>query len=145
MKRRVTSTLIAGAITAASGIAFFLGMSRSIEWLMASVYPLMAPGMFLAFFLGLGAHGAVLHTDLAQYVLTFLVWWGLVTLAGALADGAKRELKVLTPRPNSSPRSYRNRRSSRFSRIQVFRDGTGLRLRPGSPRASCESLTARRS
>ena len=54
MKRHVTSTLIAGAITAGSGIAFFLGMSRSIEWLMASVYPLMAPGMFLAFFLGLG-------------------------------------------------------------------------------------------
>lgn len=93
MKRHVTSALIAGAITAVSGIAFFLGMSRSIEWLIASVYLLMAPGLFLAFFLGLGsgAHGAVLHTDVAHYVLTFLMWWGVVALVSALAGGAKTE------------------------------------------------------
>jgi hypothetical protein len=75
MKRHVTSALIAGAMTAVSGIAFFLGISRSIAWLFGPAYLLMTPGLFLAFFLGLGsgAHGAVLHTDVAQYVLTFLV------------------------------------------------------------------------
>jgi hypothetical protein len=93
MKQHVTSALIAGAITAVSGIAFYLGMSRMIEWLAAPAYLLMAPGLFLAFFLGLGsgAHGAVVHTDFVQYVVTFLVWWGVVaTLAGARADRAKR-------------------------------------------------------
>ena len=100
MKRHVTSALIAGAITAVSGIAFVLGMSRSIELLVAPAYLLMAPGLFLAFVLGLGsgAHGAVLHTDFAQYALTFLVWWGLFTLADARAGGAKREPKRPHPK-----------------------------------------------
>jgi hypothetical protein len=100
MKRHVTSALIAGAVTAVSGIAFFLGMSRSFEWLMAPAYILMAPGLILSFFLGLGsgAHGAVLHTDFAQYVLTFLAWWGVFTLADARAGGAKREPKGPHPK-----------------------------------------------
>jgi hypothetical protein len=100
MKRHVTSALIAGAMTAVSGIAFFLGISRSIAWLFGPAYLLMTPGLFLAFFLGLGsgAHGAVLHTDFAQYVLTFLVWWGVVTFAGARAGGAKREPKGAQPK-----------------------------------------------
>ena len=86
MKRHVTSALIAGAVTAVSGIAFFLGMSRSIEWLMAPAYLLLAPGLILSFFLGLGsgAHGAVLHTDVANYVLTFLVWWGFLFALASL-------------------------------------------------------------
>ena len=49
MKRHVTSALIAGGITAVSGIALFLGISRSIEWLFAPAYLLMAPGLFLVF------------------------------------------------------------------------------------------------
>ena len=85
MKRLVTSALRAAAITAVGGIAFYLGMSRSLEWLVLG-YPLMAPGLFPAFFLGLGsgAHGAVLHTDVANYVLTFLVWWGLLFALASL-------------------------------------------------------------
>jgi hypothetical protein len=86
MKRLVASALGAGAITAVSGIAFYLGMSRSLEWLVVLGYPLMAPGLFLAFFLGLGSggHGAVLHTDVANYVLTLLVWWGLLFALASL-------------------------------------------------------------
>jgi hypothetical protein len=86
MKRFVTSALGAGAIAAVSGIAFYVGMSRSIEWLFALAYALMAPGLFLAFFLGLGsgAHGAVIHTDVAHYVLTFLVWWGFLFALASL-------------------------------------------------------------
>jgi hypothetical protein len=61
-------------------------MSRSLEWLIVLGYPLMTPGLFLAFFLGLGsgAHGAVLHTDVANYVVTFLVWWGLLFALASL-------------------------------------------------------------
>jgi hypothetical protein len=104
MKRHVTSALIAAAVTAVSGIALFLGISRSIVWLFAPAYLLMGPGMYLAFFLGLGsgAHGAVVHTDIAQYVLTFLLWWGVFTLAGR-AD-AKREPKGVRPRSGSGRR-----------------------------------------
>jgi hypothetical protein len=102
MKRLVTSALGAGAITAVSGIAFYLGMSRSLEWVIVLGYPLMAPGLFLAFFLGLGsgAHGAVLQTDVANYVLTFLVWWGLLFALASLSsrqDGTGRQ-----PAPDSS-------------------------------------------
>ena len=52
-------------------------------------YSLMTPGLFPAFFLGLGsgAHGAVLHTDIANYVLTFLVWWGLLFALASLPSG----------------------------------------------------------
>jgi hypothetical protein len=50
----------------------------------------MAPGLYLAYSLGLGsgAHGAVVHTDIGQYVLTFLVWWGVLGLATARSGGA---------------------------------------------------------
>jgi hypothetical protein len=100
MKRHVKSALIAGAITAVSGIAFFLGMTRSMEWLIAATYPLNLPGLFLTYLLGLGSGGdvgAVLHTDLTQYVLTFLFWWGVLTLADARAGGAKRKPEDANP------------------------------------------------
>ena len=92
MRRHLTSALIAAAITAVSGIAFFAGMSRTIGWLVAPAYVLMAPGLFLAFFLGFGSggHGAVLHTDVIPYLLTFIVWWGVVTFVDTRAGGAKR-------------------------------------------------------
>lgn len=85
MKRHVTSALWAGAITVVSGIGLFAGMSGSKGWFVIPAYVLMAPGLYLAFFLGLGsgAHGAVLHTDIAHYVLTFFVWWGIVEFARA--------------------------------------------------------------
>ena len=81
-------------------------MSRSIEWLMASVYPLMAPGMLLAFFLGLGSVEPMAQCFIQtwpRHVLTFLVWWGIVTLAGALADGAKREPEGPHPKTQLEP------------------------------------------
>ena len=54
-------------------------------------------GLYLAFFLGLGsgAHGAVLHTDVAHYVLTFLVWWGFLFAVASWAsrqDATRRQL-----------------------------------------------------
>ena len=55
MRRHVTSTFDCRRSYGSFRNRIFLGMSRSIEWLMASVYPLMAPGMLLAFFLGLGS------------------------------------------------------------------------------------------
>ena len=91
MKRHVTNALIAGAITAIAGVALYAGLSASNAWLAGPAYMLMAPGMILVFILGLGSggHGAVTHTDIAQYVLTFLVWWGLLTLVSSLNRRAK--------------------------------------------------------
>jgi hypothetical protein len=88
----VTSAVIAGAITAVGGTAYFFGMTRS-EWLIAAAYPLMFPGLFLTYLLGLGSGGdvgAVLHTDVALYVLTFLVWWGLITVVARVAGGSPK-------------------------------------------------------
>ena len=91
MKRHVTNALIAGAVTAIAGVALYAGIAASNAWLAAPAYMLMAPGMILVFFLGLGSggHGAVTHTDIAQYVLTFFVWWGLLTLLGRLDRRAR--------------------------------------------------------
>ena len=91
MKRHVRNALIAGAITATAGIVLYAAIVLSNEWLAAPAYMLMAPGMILVFFLGLGSggHGAVTHTDIAQYVVTFLVWWGLLTLLSTLNRRAR--------------------------------------------------------
>ena len=97
VKRYVISALIAGAIAAVSGIAFFVGLSRSMEWLAVSVYPLLLLGLVLSFLLGLGsgAHGAVIHTDVAQYVLNFLVWWAIFFFAGGYVGEARRRNRTL--------------------------------------------------
>ena len=91
MKRHVMNALIAGAITAIAGVALYAGIAASNAWLAAPAYMLMAPGLILVFFFGLGSggHGAVIHTDIAPYLVTFLMWWGLLTLLSALTRRAR--------------------------------------------------------
>jgi hypothetical protein len=91
MNRHLTDALLATAITTIGGIALFAATAGSLVWLAAPAYAFMSPGLFVTFFLGLGsgAHGAVIHTDMAQYGLTFLVWWGIISLARARVAGAK--------------------------------------------------------
>ncbi len=94
MRRHVKNALIAAAITAVSGIVLFLAMAYSIEWLMIVAYPLNLPGLLPTYILGLGSGGdvgAVLPTDVAQYVLGFFVWWGVITLADNRAGAIKRK------------------------------------------------------
>ena len=96
MKRFVLSALGAGVITAISGIGLVAGMTGSTAWFVGPAYVLMAPGLFVAFFLGLGsgAHGAVIGTDVAQYVVNVLVWWGFLF---ALASWPSRRDGVTPP------------------------------------------------
>jgi thiosulfate reductase cytochrome b subunit len=102
MTRHVMNALLAGALTAISGIGLFVGMSGSQGWLAAPAYVVVAPGLYLAFFLGLGSggHGAVLHTDIAQYVLTFWLWWGFVSLVARRGRAGRTDEN--TPAPRSS-------------------------------------------
>ena len=73
------------ALAAAVNIASFSSMRFSIpEWFAVFVMPAL-PGITLTIFLGLGTHeGLPQPTDLAPYVFTFLVWWGVFHAGHAL-------------------------------------------------------------
>jgi len=48
-------------------------------WLSIAAAPAL-PGLYAALFLGLGrgAHGFPSHTDLAPYLIAFLIWWVII-------------------------------------------------------------------
>jgi hypothetical protein len=72
-------TVLAAAVNIASFMRF-----RIPEWSAVFVMPAL-PGITLTAFLGLGTHeGLPLPTDLAPYVFTFLVWWGVFHAGHAL-------------------------------------------------------------
>ena len=90
MKRLVTCALWSAAITAVSGIGLFAGMSGSTAWFALPPTCSWLPGCIWRFSSGWEVEPTVrvLHTDVAHYVLTFLVWWGFLF---ALASWASRQ------------------------------------------------------
>ena len=86
MRAFVKTAAWAGIITglaAAVNIASFMRFSVP-EWVAVLVMPAL-PGITLTIFLGLGTHeGLPLPTDIAPYVFTFLMWWGLLHAGHAL-------------------------------------------------------------
>ena len=85
MRSYVTTTIWAGLITGISvvGNIFAVGfISPARRLVMVAALPAV-PGELAAALIGIGhgVHGFPTHVDVAPYVFTFFLWWGLINLA----------------------------------------------------------------
>ena len=82
MRRRLTSAIWAGVITAIGAVGMFaqigtVGTEGLLPWVAAA--PVL-PGFYAALFLGLGrgAHGFPTQEDVAPYLIAFGLWWMVI-------------------------------------------------------------------